>query len=72
MITNHELQSAIDDMAKTIAQVERYPENWESWAVYLLESLEQLAIDDRRKGEFEKMLKKLAHDIASRVNLGSW
>ena len=72
MTTNHELESAIDDVAKKISQVEKYPQNWVPWAVYLLEALEQIAIDNRRKGEFEKMLKKLAHDIAFRVSLGSW
>ena len=72
MTTNHELESAIDDVAKKISQVEKYPQNWEPWAVYLLEALEQIAIDNRRKGEFEKMLKKMVNVLAKRVSYGSW
>lgn len=72
MITTHELEAAIKETAEKIAQVEPDPENWEPWAVYLLESLEQQATAPRRKKAFERMLKKFAHDVARRANLGSW
>jgi hypothetical protein len=72
MITNNELEAAIKETAEKIAQVEPDPENWEPWAVYLLESLEQLATAPRRKAAFERMLKKMVNVIAKRVSLGSW
>ena len=72
MTTNHELEAAIHDIAKNISEVEEYPENWAPWVIYLIEELEQLATAPRRKAAFEKMLKKMAHTIASRSSLGSW
>ena len=53
MTTNHELEAMLDEAAQAIAQVEPDPANWEPWAVYLFEVLEQIATDNRRKDEFD-------------------
>ena len=52
MITNHELEAAIHELAKNISQVEEHPENWEPWMMYLFEEFEQLATAPRRKAVF--------------------
>ena len=72
MITDHELEATIDDVARDISQVYPDPEDWEGWALYFFEAMEQAAIENRHKEQFERMLKKLSYDIAKRVNIGSW
>ena len=72
MITNHELEAVLDDAARDISKVYPDPEDWEGWVVYFFEVMEKTAIESRRKDQFERMLKKLANDIAKRVSLGSW
>ena len=72
MITDHELEATIDDVARDISQVYPDPEDWEGWALYFFEAMEKVAIENRHKAQFERMLKKLANDIARRANLGSW
>ena len=72
MITNHELEASIQELAKNISEVEEHPENWDAWVMHLFEELEQLATAPRRKASFEKMLKKMVNVLAKRVSYGSW
>ena len=41
MITNHELEAVLDDPARDICQKYPDPEDWEGWALYFFEAMEQ-------------------------------
>ena len=68
----HDLQDALDEMARDIALIEPNPVDWGGWVTYMLEQLEGEAQRRVRIGDFEKMLRTLAKELTERAEGGRW
>jgi hypothetical protein len=74
MSSENELREVLDEAAKEMARVSSNPRTWQSWMVYLLEHLDQLALDENPSHQeaFREMLSALQDAIRNRQRTGGW
>ncbi len=68
----NDLMELLSDTANEIADVEPEPGDWSGWIAYLLESLQEQADKDFKRGEYETMLETLRDDLITRIDRGKW
>jgi hypothetical protein len=68
-----ELRNVIDETANRIEEVESDPDTWDVPVLYLLETLEVLALpDDPELDRYKAMLEKVISGIEDRLDQDGW
>jgi hypothetical protein len=74
MSKEDEVRGILDETSKEISQLSNNPRTWLSWMVYLLERMEQQAMDANPvyKETYKEMLLALQDAIKNRLRTGGW
>lgn len=74
MSKEDELRDILDNTANEISQLSGNPRTWLSWLVYLLERLDQKAMDvnPAYQQTYKEMLTALQDAIRNRLTRGGW
>jgi hypothetical protein len=74
MIKEYDLRAELDSVAKDIADFSSNPNTWSTWILYLLNNLEQQALDVNPSHQeyYEDMLSLLQDLIRNRLRTGGW
>lgn len=74
MSKEDELRDILDNTANEISQLSGNPRTWLSWLVYLLERLDQKAMDvnPTYQQTYKEMLTALQDAIRNRLTRGGW
>jgi hypothetical protein len=73
MSREDELRDVLDKTAKEIALTQNNPRTWLAWVVYLLDKLEQEAVNQNPdKTLFNEMLTALLDVVRNRQRTGGW
>jgi hypothetical protein len=74
MSTDDDLRDLLSQTAKEIKNLSDNPSTWGTWIVYLLNQLEQQAMDETPMNAdlYREMLPTLQDAIRSRLRTGGW
>ena len=74
MIKEYELRATIENVAKDMHSFDSNPSTWLSWILYLLEQLENLAVDvnPTNQQRYDEMVSNLKDAIHTRESTGGW
>jgi len=74
MIRDYEVRQVLDHVAQNIHEYDSNPITWTSWVTYLLERLENQAmdVDPANRERFKEMLANLQDAIYNRRQTGGW
>ncbi len=74
MSEDEELRGVLEETAREISRLSNNPRTWLSWTIYLLDRLEQQALDGNpnHKQSYKEMLSGLQDAIRNRLRTGSW
>ena len=74
MVKDYELRDELDAAARDIADYSGNPTTWQTWIKYLLQGLEQQAMDvnPTHQEYYEDMLSLLQDTIRNRLRTGGW
>jgi hypothetical protein len=67
-----ELRDLMAETARGMAQMQVAPGNWAGWIIYLLEALDDTAIQKNLENEFEFTLAGLEDALSTRLKTGHW
>ena len=74
MIKEYDLRAELDSVAKDISDFSANPNTWSTWILYLLNNLEQQALDVNPSHQeyYEDMLSLMQDLIRNRLKTGGW
>lgn len=74
MATEDELRDILNETAGEISRLSRNPRTWNAWLQYLLERLEEKALQENTSysDAFREMLAALEDTIRNRRRTGGW
>lgn len=73
-IKDYELRDELDGVAADISRYSSNPTTWQTWIKYLLQELEQKAMDVNPSHQeyYEDMLSLLQDTLRNRLRTGGW
>jgi len=73
-IKDYELRDELDGVAEDISRYSSNPTTWQTWIKYLLQELEQKALDVNPSHQeyYEDMLSLLQDTLRNRLRTGGW
>ena len=74
MVKDYEVRTALDNVAREIHEFDPNPITWLSWITYLLNQLEDQAMDvnPSNQSRYQDMISNLKDAIHNRQQTGSW
>ncbi|HLE14694.1 MAG TPA: hypothetical protein VI776_08100 [Anaerolineales bacterium] len=74
MVKDYEVRTALDNAAREIHDFDPNPITWLSWITYLLNQLEDQAMDvnPSNQSRYQDMISNLKDAIHNRQQTGSW
>lgn len=67
-----ELQKLMEETAKGLSVMQRNKGNWAGWIVYLLQELDETAVNGNLQADYEFTLAGLQDTISTRLREGKW